>query len=59
MAIDVNAESFEEDGPARTILVGLGHSAVMGVAGAVIDAVKSGTVGHCFHSATSRLAKGN
>jgi hydroxylamine reductase len=42
------AEGFEEDGPDRTILVGFGHSAVMGVAGAVIDAVKSGKIRHFF-----------
>ena len=42
------AEGFKEDGPDRTILTGFGHSAVMGVAGTVIDAVKSGKIRHFF-----------
>jgi len=42
------AEGFTEDAPEQTITVGFGHNAVMGVAGAVIDAVKSGAVKHFF-----------
>jgi hydroxylamine reductase len=42
------AEGFPEDGPDETILVGFGHEAVMGVAGKVIEAVKSGAVRHFF-----------
>ncbi|MBN1917843.1 MAG: hydroxylamine reductase [Verrucomicrobia bacterium] len=42
------ADGFAEDGPDRTITVGFGHSAVLGVAGAVIDAVKSGAIRHFF-----------
>ena len=42
------AEGFTEDGPDKTITVGFGHNAVMSVAGAVIDAVKSGAVRHFF-----------
>ena len=39
---------FAEDGPDQTILIGFGRNAVMGVAGAVIDAVKNGAVRHFF-----------
>ncbi len=42
------APGFTEDGPDRTITVGFGHNAVMNVAGAVIDAVKSGAIKHFF-----------
>ncbi|MCE5315051.1 MAG: hydroxylamine reductase [Armatimonadota bacterium] len=42
------SEGFTEDGPDKTITVGFGHNAVMGVAGAVIDAVKSGAIRHLF-----------
>jgi hydroxylamine reductase len=42
------AEGFAADEPEKTILVGFGHNAVMNVAGAVIDAVKSGAVRHFF-----------
>lgn len=42
------APGFSEDAPAKTITVGFGHSAVMNVAGAVIDAVKSGAIRHFF-----------
>lgn len=42
------AEGFDEDGPDRTILVGFGHGAAIGVAGAVIDAVKRGKIRHFF-----------
>ncbi|HRU05389.1 MAG TPA: hydroxylamine reductase [Candidatus Brocadiia bacterium] len=42
------APGFPADEPAKTITVGFGRNAVMGVAGAVIDAVKSGAVKHFF-----------
>jgi hydroxylamine reductase len=42
------AEGFKADGPDRTITVGFGHNAVMGVAGAVIDAVKKGAIRRFF-----------
>ena len=42
------APGFAEDGGDKTIMVGFGHETVMGVAGAVIDAVKSGAIRHFF-----------
>ncbi len=42
------AEGFAEDGPDKTIMVGFGHNAVMGVADKVIEAVKSGAIRHFF-----------
>ena len=42
------AEGFAEDGPDKTILVGFGHEAVLGVADKVVDAVKSGALRHFF-----------
>jgi hydroxylamine reductase len=39
---------FAEDGPDRTILVGFGHNAVLGVADQVIAAVKSGAIKRFF-----------
>jgi hydroxylamine reductase len=42
------ADGFTEDGPDKKIMVGFGHSAVMTVAGTVIDAVKSGAIRHFF-----------
>jgi hydroxylamine reductase len=44
----LEAPGFTEDGPDQTITVGFGRNAVMGVAGAVIDAVKAGAVKHFF-----------
>ena len=41
-------DGFKEDGPEKTITVGFGHNAVMGVAPTVIDAVKSGAIKHFF-----------
>ena len=41
-------EGFTEDGPDKTITVGFGHKAVMGVADKVVEAVKSGAIGHFF-----------
>jgi hydroxylamine reductase len=42
------AEGFQEDGPDRTIMVGFGHEAVLGVADKVVEAVKSGAIKHFF-----------
>jgi len=42
------AEGFAEDAEAATILVGFARNAVLGVAGQVIEAVKSGAVRHFF-----------
>ena len=42
------AEGFTEDGDDKTILVGFGHEAVLGVADKVIEAVKSGAIKHFF-----------
>ncbi len=42
------ADGFAADAEEKTITVGFGHDAVMGVAGAVIDAVKAGAVRHFF-----------
>jgi hydroxylamine reductase len=42
------ADGFAEDGPDKTILVGFGHNAVLGVADKVIDAVKQGAIKHFF-----------
>ncbi len=42
------APGFDKDGSDRTILVGFGHHAVMGVADTVIEAVKAGQVRRFF-----------
>ncbi len=42
------APGFEEDEAEKKITIGFGHNAVMGVAGAVVDAVKAGAVKHFF-----------
>ena len=42
------APGFAEDGPDKTILVGFGHQAVLGVADQVVAAVKSGAIKHFF-----------
>jgi hydroxylamine reductase len=42
------AKGFTEDGPDKTITVGFGRNAVMGVADKVIEAVKGGAVRHFF-----------
>lgn len=44
----LDAKGFSEDGPADMITVGFGHNAVLGVAGAVVEAVKSGAIKHFF-----------
>ncbi len=42
------ADGFAADAPEQTAMVGFARNAVMGVAGAVIDAVKAGAVRHFF-----------
>ena len=42
------ASGFADDGQDKTILVGFGHNAVLGVADKVVDAVKSGAIKHFF-----------
>jgi len=42
------APGFEKDEPSKTILVGFGHNAVLGVADKVIEAVKRGDIRHFF-----------
>jgi hydroxylamine reductase len=44
----LDAEGFAQDGSDRTIMVGFGHNAVLGVADKVIDAVKAGKIRHFF-----------
>ncbi len=44
----LEAGGFAEDGPDKTILVGFGHAAVLGVADKVIEAVKTGAIKHFF-----------
>jgi hydroxylamine reductase len=48
IAAALAAPGFAEDGPGDTILTGFGHTAVLGVAGTVIDAVKSGALKRFF-----------
>lgn len=42
------ADGFAADGDGKSITVGFGHNAVMGVAGTVVDAVKAGQIKHFF-----------
>jgi hydroxylamine reductase len=42
------APGFAEDAPEKTITVGFGHNAVLGVAEKVVQAVKSGAIRHLF-----------
>ncbi len=42
------APGFTQAGPDKTILVGFGHNAVLGVADQVVSAVKSGAIRHFF-----------
>jgi hydroxylamine reductase len=44
----LSAAGYGEDGTDETITVGFGHDAVLGVAGTVIDAVKSGALRRFF-----------
>ena len=48
IAAALQAPGFAEDGPANSITVGFGHNAVLGVAGPIIDAVKSGALKRFF-----------
>jgi len=48
IAAALAAPGFEEDGPKDSITVGFGHAAVLGHAGTVIDAVKSGALRRFF-----------
>jgi hydroxylamine reductase len=48
IAAALAAPGFTEDGPAQEILTGFGHAAVLGVAGQVVDAVKSGAIRHFY-----------
>ena len=48
IAAALAAPGFAADEPEQNILVGFGHNAVLGVAGAVIDAVKAGKIRHFF-----------
>ena len=48
IAAALAAPGFAEDGPDKTILVGFGHNAVLGVADKVVDAVKIGAIKHFF-----------
>ncbi len=42
------AEGFTADEEEKSITIGFGHNAVLGVAGAVVDAVKAGDIKHFF-----------
>jgi hydroxylamine reductase len=42
------ADGFTEDGPDRAITVGFGHEAALGVAGKLVEAVRSGAIRHFF-----------
>lgn len=42
------AEGFQEDGPNRTITVGFGRNAVLGMAEEIVEAVKRGAINHFF-----------
>ena len=44
----LTADGFTADGPDKTITVGFGHDAVLGVADKMIEAVKSGAIRHLF-----------
>ncbi|MCE5237706.1 hydroxylamine reductase [bacterium] len=48
IAAALAAPGFTEDAEEKTIVVGFGHNAVLGVAPVVIDAVKSGAIRHFF-----------
>jgi hydroxylamine reductase len=48
IAAALAATGFAEDGPDKTILVGFGHNAVLGVADKVVEAVKAGAIKHFF-----------
>jgi len=44
----LSAEGFQEDRQDKTILVGFGHNAVIGIADKIVQAVKSGAIRHFF-----------
>lgn len=44
----LEAPGFPDTSPDKVVTVGFGHNAVLGVAGTVIDAVKSGAIRHFF-----------
>ena len=44
----LEAPGFDKDEENKTILVGFGHNAVLGVAGKVVEAVKGGAIKHFF-----------
>jgi len=44
----LGAPGFSEDEPEKTIMVGFARDAVLGVAGKVVEAVKSGAIKHFF-----------
>jgi hydroxylamine reductase len=44
----LQADGFAEVGPDKSIMVGFGHDAVLGVADKVIEAVKGGAIKHFF-----------
>jgi hydroxylamine reductase len=48
IAAALAAPGYAADGPEESITVGFGHAAVLGVAGTVIDAVKSGALKRFF-----------
>jgi len=48
IAAALAAPGFAADDPEKTILVGFGHNAVLGVAPTVIEAVKAGKIRHFF-----------
>lgn len=48
IAAALAAPGFAEDGPDESITTGFGHNAVLGVAGTVIEAVKSGALRRFF-----------
>ncbi len=44
----LSAPGFSEDAPEKTITIGFGHHAVLGVAAKIVEAVKSGAIRHFF-----------
>ena len=44
----LEADGFTEDAEEKTITIGFGHNAVLGVADKVVDAVKQGAIKHFF-----------
>lgn len=48
IAAALELPGFDEDGPADEVPLGFGHNAVLGAAGPIVDAVKSGAIKHFF-----------